>query len=464
MQYFSVICCKTPIYSLIKLHLGHLMNSDTYGLGEWSQIAPNLETLDVSDTKNIYRLSSIRNLSSLQSLDASGSLATLTEENLYKQWSLIFYPNLKVLKSARNRIKTMKDLHLYKTTPEVVDVDLSSNLISSVDKNIQRLFNLQYLNLNDNQISSLDILHNLAQMKSLKIAQNLITFVAATVVKNLFDSELEYLDISNNPFECTCAIKPFQDWIFADTRVYLEPNLYKCKEPIEYKDISVTQVRLDCRSNFRVRVSIAAACGVLAFLMAILTWRYRWHLRYRFFLLCNWHRVRYDDINQEDNDFEMVEMQYDVFVSYAHKSDNDLEWVLNEMRPNLEEGPEPVRLCIGHARDFIPGTNLYESISEAIHQTRKTIVVLSPSYVDSELCYHEILQAWQRLIDERRDVLILILLEPIPDEKMTIWLRKLLCKKGFLTWPQGRVAQQLFWRCVREKIKKRTLVNRRFDK
>ena len=55
--------------------------------------------------------------------------------------------------------------------------------------------------------------------------------------------------------------------------------------------------------------------------------------------------------------------------------------MLNEMIPNLEEGPEPIRLCIGHARDFVPGANLFDSITDAIHQSRKTIVVLSP-----ELC------------------------------------------------------------------------------
>ena len=456
---------KTPLYSLIELQLGHFMMKAIPMFEELSlhQKAPNLEVLDVSDTRNIYRLRTIRYLSSLRTLDISGSLATLTEDIIFDQWSAIFYPDLKILKSARNRLKTMTKLYLYKTTPNVVNVDLSINLISSVDKNMKLLLNLEHLNLNDNIISSLDNFHNLAQMKSLRIAQNMINFVPETVVKNWFDSELEFLDMSNNPFECTCAIKPFQNWILTDRRVYLEPNLYRCESPIEYKDISVTQVRPDCRSYFRVHVSVAAACGVLVFLMAILTWRYRWHLRYRLFLLCNWHRMRYDDTDRDENDFEMVEVRYDAFVSYAHESDNDLEWVLNEMRPSLEEGPEPIRLCIGHARDFVPGTNLFDSITDAIHQSRKTIVVLSPSYVESELCYFETQHAWKRLLEEGRDVVVLILLESIPDEKMTIWLRQLLCKKGYLRWPHGKAGQQLFWRCVRKKLKKRTLVNRRFD-
>ena len=101
--------------------------------------------------------------------------------------------------------------------------------------------------------------------------------------------------------------------------------------------------------------------------MAFLAWRYRWHLRYRLFLLRNLHRMRYEDIEETENNFEMVEVQYDAFVSYAHQNDNDLEWVLHEMRPNPKEGPKPIKLCIGQARDFVPGTSLFDAITDAIH-------------------------------------------------------------------------------------------------
>ena len=465
--FFTVTQWTVPVYSLIEMRLDGLLNEGLPGEGELilSRKAPNLEILNVADTETIYRLSTIRNLTSLQFLDVSGSLTKLAEDNLFKQWSSIFFPNLTNLKFARNVLKTMTELNLYITTPGVVDVDLSMNMITVVDKNIALLLHLQHLNLNDNQISSLDNLHNLVHMKSLKLARNLINFVSATFVKGLRESELEVLDMSSNPFECTCAIRPFKNWILGDKRVYLEPSLYRCGSPETYYDISLTQVKLDCRSYFGMHVAIATCCSILAALITILAWRHRWYLRYRFFLLLNWHRMRYEDIDREDNNFEMVELPYDAFVSYAHQSDNDLEWVLDEMRPNLEElGPEPIRLCIGQARDFTPGTNLFDSITDAIHRSHKTIVVLSPNYMDSELCYFEIQQAWNRLLEESRDVLILILLEPIPDDKMTVWMRQLLCKKSYLRWPQNRAEQQLFWRCVREKMKKRTLVNRRFDR
>ena len=469
IQSISRVSWNRPLYYLKEIRLDGLVAwPPEYNELILSHTAPNIEILTVADAKYKGILLAIRNLTSLQHLDVSGSLTVLTEDNLFKQWSTTLFSNLKSLKFARNSLKTMTNLNLNITTPRVVDVDLSTNAITVVDKTLGLLLYLQHLNLNGNQISSLDNFQNLVHMKSLKLAQNLINYVPVTFVKTLTESELEFLDMSNNPFECTCAIKPFQDWILGDKRIYLEPGIYRCDGPSESKGISLTQVNLDCSTYLGLHIGIAAVCIVLAGLATTLSWRYRWHLRYRIFLLCKWLRMRYDDVDVVDrdnnrNDFEMVELRYDAFVSYAHESDNDLEWVLNEMRPNLEEGPEPIRLCIGQARDFLPGTNLFDSISDAIHQSRKTIVVLSPSYVNSELCYFETQHAWKRLLEEGRDVLILILLEPIPDDKMTIWMRQLLCKKGYLRWPHGRAGHQLFWRCVREKIKQRTLVIRRFD-
>ena len=81
---------------------------------------------------------------------------------MFKQWSWIFFPNLTILKLARNRLTKMTGLNLYKTTPGVVYVDLSVNMISVVDSNIKYLLNLQHLDLHENQISSLEYLHDLA--------------------------------------------------------------------------------------------------------------------------------------------------------------------------------------------------------------------------------------------------------------------------------------------------------------
>ena len=106
----------------------------------------------------------------------------------------------------------------------------------------------------------------------------------------------------------------------------------------------------------------------------------------------------YHPFPNNNEDFEMLQLQYHAYVSYNETSADD-EWVMNDLQPNMEDGPESVKLCI-KTRDFIPGHSLIESISESIHQSRKTILVLSPNFVDSNWCHHETEMAKMMLFDE----------------------------------------------------------------
>ena len=364
-------------------------------------------------------------------------------------------------------------LKLNKTVATISTLDLSNNLIEHIDRyTVLSLRYLQHLDLANNRLLEIDALfvwHPLA-VATLDLSQNSISDVPEDFVNALQEQSYGDLDLSGNPFQCTCkphSIQPFQKWILSDKQVLLRPNLmYKCLRPGELSGRSVTEINLDCASHLFMYLGIGISSGLLVFLSAAVAIRYRWHIRYRLFLMFH-RRRKYEPLEEYDdnaNDMDLLLLpRYDAFVSYAHDSDPDLNWVLNDLRLNLEEGAEPFRLCIGHARDFIPGTPLLEAITEAIHHSRKTIVVLTPRYLESEWCYFETQHAWLRLLNEGQDVLILILLEPIPDDKMTMWLRQFLLKKGYLVWPPDKAAQNLFFRCLRELIKEPTAVNRRYD-
>ncbi|XP_072042554.1 toll-like receptor 2 type-2 [Amphiura filiformis] len=185
------------------------------------------------------------------------------------------------------------------------------------------------------------------------------------------------------------------------------------------------------------------------------------------FLICRFrkHQILDDDVNaNNDNDIVVGVNQcqrYDAYVSYDENSAFDENWVLNDLRRNLEEGPEPFQLCI-KARDFIPGHVIVEAISESIQNSRRTILVLTPRFVESEWCYFEMQMARMRLFHENRDVLILVLFEEIPDDQLTLSLRQLLCRKECLKFPDDHLGQELFWRRLREELKRPAMVDRRF--
>ena len=140
----------------------------------------------------------------------------------------------------------------------------------------------------------------------------------------------------------------------------------------------------------------------------------------------------------------------------------DEYWVINDLRINLEEGPQPFRVFI-KGRDFIPGGTIVDTIHESIQQSRRTILILTQSFVESEWCYFEMQMARMRLYHENRDVLILVMLEEILDDKLTLSLRQLLCRQDYFKWPLDQAGQDLFWRRLEEEIKKPVQVDHRHD-
>ena len=428
----------------------------------FSEVAPQLRWLSLKGT-NMLHMSTIGNLAKLEYFDLSESLIKVA--HLKTKWARkVRLFSLKLFNCASNKLTSVRDLSLNVTMPNVISLDLSFNFIQEIENNtLYFLRNLQYLFLDNNNLQAIGGIVQVHTLIHLNLSHNLINVVSQEFVQLLNASGLTTLDMSGNPFECKCAIEPFRKWILSDNKVFLAPNkMYKCNTPEGLAGLSITEINLDCKSHLVFYIIIGVPSGLALCLIVIVAIHYRWHIRYIMFLICH-RRRRYQALEDDDENTSLNRVRYDVFVSYAHESEPDLKWVLNDLRPNLEEGTEPFRLCIGHARDFIPGTPLLEAITEAIHNSCKTILVLSPSYLDSEWCYFETQHAWLRLLNEGKDVLILVLLKPIPDDKMTMWLRQFLCKKSYLRWPHDRPGQDLFWRYLREMIKKKTLVDRRYD-
>jgi len=84
------------------------------------------------------------------------------------------------------------------------------------------------------------------------------------------------------------------------------------------------------------------------------------------------------------------EAKYDVFICYSSK---DISWV-KELLAELEK--RRFACCIDF-KDFVPGAAIVENISQAIYYSRKTIAVLTPDFVASEWCSHELQKALTRI-------------------------------------------------------------------
>ena len=132
---------------------------------------------------------------------------------------------------------------------------------------------------------------------------------------------------------------------------------------------------------------------------------------------------------------------YDVFVSYNSK---DQEWVRNELIPTLEDDPHNLEICVDY-RDFIFGKKIIDNILNAVQRSRKTVLILSPSFVDSEWCHFELEMALWRLFEERQDVVVMVLLQTIPTLKIPPLLKRLMKNRVYAKWTEDQAGHRLFW-------------------
>ncbi|XP_053685761.1 uncharacterized protein LOC128735295 [Sabethes cyaneus] len=122
---------------------------------------------------------------------------------------------------------------------------------------------------------------------------------------------------------------------------------------------------------------------------------------------------------------------YDVFVSY---SEQDRQWVLEELLPNLEQ-TEDINVCL-HERDFKVGISILENIIYCIDNSRALLLIMSESFLLSQWCQFEMHLAQHRLLETRREQLILVLLEDIPRVKRSKTLHYLMKTKTYIIWPK----------------------------
>ena len=427
---------------------------------------PNLNTLNINhcawslryDVISLQLLSFYSSFSEIYiSKQNSGVIVAPQLENLY----------LNGITLSQQPLTNISILNIFRA-PQLKIVDLSSNQISAInEKDAMLLNNITYLDLRYNQLVSLGNLQQLSSIKVLLLHGNKINTVSKSFLST--KPSLNTLDLHDNPFICNCDVEDLKKWILTDKVVALwnnasDGNRYMCTLPAPRKGISITEISLECTPNILMYTLVSATCFVLLIITAVLAIKYRWHIQYKCFLLFNKRRnyisnLINDDEVPQDYENEGGLPRYDAYVTY-HNDDED--WVDGKLLSNIEEGDEPFKLCL-KTRDIRGGRLKLNELSLRIQRSRKILVILSPQFVEDNWCYFELNVAHQKAIEESYKVLIFIIREEIPNDRLTLVLRQMFCRVRCLKWPADTHGQDLFWQRLREELKRPVPVDRRFN-
>ncbi|XP_041360277.1 uncharacterized protein LOC121376469 [Gigantopelta aegis] len=145
----------------------------------------------------------------------------------------------------------------------------------------------------------------------------------------------------------------------------------------------------------------------------------------------------------EDDDGKL----YDAFVSYKGSKEDEY-FVVHKLYPKLEKELD-FKLCL-HFRDFPPGETIADNIIHAIENSRRTILILSPSFVESEWCRLEYQKAQQEMLKLKHKI-IPIMLQDITDvTNVDKNLKQIINTVTFIRWPGEEVEKRVdkFWQLM----------------
>ncbi|XP_067657908.1 toll-like receptor 4 [Haliotis asinina] len=318
-------------------------------------------------------------------------------------------------------------------------IDLSQNRIAFLPRQIfSGLKSVEVIILTDNYLRSFEV--NLpTTLKRLVLSGNKIETLSRDVLSHFDDLPKMQLYLRYNPISCTCQGLDFLNWLSKNIRrVHSLENMHCELEPghetaLANFDVIFRTLNKSC--NLGNVIALASSLSVTIFVVGIIGftigYRHRWKIRYMYYVSRSKYRVQ----QAEDDDF-----QYDVFVSYAS---SDRRFVIDSLLPELETKRE-LRVWI-HDRDSIPGDQIADTIVDVVRKSRKTLVLVSPSFLVSH--WGEFVFNMARLEgnDRRLSVLLVVMYKYAPISALWKDMSVMVRNNNYLEYTEDPHGKVVFW-------------------
>ncbi|KOX73247.1 Protein toll [Melipona quadrifasciata] len=279
--------------------------------------------------------------------------------------------------------------------------------------------------LSNNNINKISVDELPLNMKVLELHNNNISRLNSDVLQFMKNTSLTELTLHGNPWTCDCDARDFLNFI--QTKVIEIPDSLEITcENMDVPMVKMTATDL-CSTNTLIIIVVSttiAITGLIIGLLAALYYRYQREIKVWLYAhqLCLW-LVTEDELDKDK--------LYDAFISYSHK---DEDFVVNELVPQLESGPRPFKLCL-HFRDWLAGEWIPTQIARSVQDSRRTIVVLSPNFLESVWGRMEFRAAHSQALSEGRARVILILYGEIgPTDDLDPELKAYLSMNTYVKW------------------------------
>lgn len=378
--------------------------------------------------------------------------------------------NLQILDLTNNRLSTWIGLK-FSYMPRLKYLSLRKNNINMINVNmIEDFKNLQYLGFAENFVicnchtrELFEIALNADQepTKQSRLSSQYKERGNMTKFSSYHTGFASYNAIINKrtnvseacEMDYDCDREIYQDNITA-SYVLLDysPTLYQCMQLVEGVYMSFSHP-LGCdvvsrEVDFDVVIDkgwnkLLALIVIPAIVFPVLVFVFMFRKNFRYFCITVRNSALLSMINKDKVIDDSRIFNYDVFVSYCN---DDRGWILDQLLPHLETNCG-VSVCL-HERDFQVGLSILENIVSCMDRSRSIMLVISKEFLLSQWCQFEMHLAQHRLLETRREDLILVLLEEIPRRLRPTTLHYLMLTKTYIVYPSEAAdsAKKDFWR------------------
>ncbi|KAK6165157.1 hypothetical protein SNE40_023602 [Patella caerulea] len=324
------------------------------------------------------------------------------------------------------------------------DLNLSGTGIGFLPAVIPRVMqHLETLDVSHNQISwwATEYFRNLNSLKTLIMASNQIDTIHRFSFSSGRIQSLSKIDLSYNPYSCSCENLLWFSKLLktkkATNKFMNYPSGYLCSAPsaLEGKKVIDTPIshRYCLLTPVISLVITSVSVGLLLLIFTLsMVYRHRWHLRYFVYMLRYYH-IRFQRLVNDGCNY-----RYDIYLSC---SEEDVDFILENILPRLEHEL--------NLRVFIPQRdgigNKIDGIIENMDASRRVILCISDTFAADHYCEFETSLAYERVLNERRDLVIVILLEEIKVVNVTKTLHRILTVDEYIPWDCSEQGVNMFW-------------------
>ncbi|XP_075218881.1 protein toll-like [Lycorma delicatula] len=220
--------------------------------------------------------------------------------------------------------------------------------------------------------------------------------------------------ISNNMF-WTKAIRRFIDNL----------NNVTCLGGKSISELTVNEICPTSTAGVIIIISILTAIlGLIVGLLIALYYRYNQEIKVWLYA----HQMFLWLVTEDELDRDKL---YDGFISYSHR---DEDFAIKHLVPGLENGTPKFKLHL-HYRDWIIGDYIPSQIARSVEYSRRTIVVLSPNFLESVWGKMEFKTAHSLALSMGRARVIVILYGDVgPADNLDPELKAYVSMSTYLKW------------------------------